>query len=70
MNLALNSDRKSILSKLFYEKTMFRKDQLLEKSIFKSERCVLSRKLNLEISALTGMDSVLLINELECKYQM
>lgn len=43
MNLALLAPKTSLLSKIFYQKTMFRTDQIEEKEILKSDHCLLTR---------------------------
>lgn len=69
MFLALNSDKKSLLSRLLYEKTLFSKDQELEKSLLHNDRCFIPRELDVNFSILSRMNGILLTNELESKYK-
>ena len=65
MNLALRLSKSSILSKLFYEKTYFRDDQVKEKSIAQKDRCLL--ELDIKLVELIKTDNLLVLSEAECK---
>ena len=66
MNLALNSPKNTILSRLFYEKTWLREDQVNEMAVLNSKRCLAPMDPKL-VELLKG-DGTILVSQTEGKF--
>ena len=66
MNLAIRLPKSTILSRLFYEKTYFRDDQVNEKLYIGKDRCIL--ELNTKMLYLSKTDTLLIRTQAECKF--
>lgn len=68
MNLIANANEKSLLSRLFTEKTLLRDDQKLEKLTLRNDRCLIPHEFNYEMRKLARIDGILMTSELECTF--
>ena len=66
MNLAINSPKNTILSRLFYEKTYFRKDQVEVMAALNSKRCLMPFDPN--SAELLKNDGSVIISQTECRF--
>ena len=66
MNFALRLPKNTILSRIFYEKTYFRDDQMNEKLYLRKDRCLIDLDPKL-VEFAKNDDNLFIISEAECK---
>lgn len=68
MNLAINSPKNTILSKLFHEKTRLRDDQVKEKLFLNNQHCLM--KLDVKMAEMLKSDILLVISKVESNFHL